>query len=124
MPELSSSNLTFAEYEEDTSTVLIGFSRGHLYEYYEVPRRVFDELISAPSHGQYFLANLYYGYDRNLLGQWRRTGKGITYDEVSGERRRNVPITGRLAAVGKVAAVAAGIAAAGVTAISKASEKK
>ncbi len=79
---LQSTNLAWMD--RKGTTLILGFARGHVYEYYDVPKWVDEELLSAPSQGQYFKQNLYYGYKRNFLGQWRSTAKGVTYDEVSG----------------------------------------
>lgn len=81
--DLSSSNLDWLKYDPLSSTLTIGFHQDfRVYEYYDVPEWVVDGLLSASSQGGYFRANLYYGYKRNRLGQWRHTDKGVHYDEV------------------------------------------
>ena len=80
---LNSSNLAWCEYDGDSKTLTIGFHQENaVYEYYDVPEWVVDEMIDSPSQGSYFRANLYWGYKRNLLGQWRHTDKGVHYDRV------------------------------------------
>lgn len=82
---LQSSNLAWATYDDDDSRLIIGFHLDNrVYEYYEVPRWIFEGLMTAGSAGQYFRENLYYGYRRNARGQWRQRAKGITYDEITG----------------------------------------
>lgn len=81
MQRLNSTNLAWMHREE--STLVIGFHQdSRVYEYYDVPKWIDQELQDAPSQGSYFRQNLYYGYKRNFLGQWRHTEKGITYDEI------------------------------------------
>lgn len=55
MPEiLNSKHLKSADYDDDTETLLIGFTSGHNYEYENVPREVYDELMESPTPGDYF----------------------------------------------------------------------
>lgn len=83
--QLQSSNLAWCDYKSKTQTLIIGFHQDfRVYAYYGVPEWVFLELVSAPSAGQYHRAKLYFGYKRNALGQWRRTEKGVEYDEITG----------------------------------------
>lgn len=49
---VSSSNVNSVGYDEDTSTLEIEFHNG-TYHYYDVPRNVFEELISSSSVGSY-----------------------------------------------------------------------
>lgn len=51
---VSSSNLESVGYEEETQTLEIEFNKGGVYRYFEVPKKVYLELISASSHGAYF----------------------------------------------------------------------
>lgn len=81
---LSSTNLAWCEYHSKQKRLVIGFNLdGRVYEYYDVPAWVFQELLDAPSAGQYHRATLYFGYKRNALGQWRHTDKGVDYDEIT-----------------------------------------
>jgi len=49
-----SSNLAEVGYDEETATLEILFSEGSLYQYFDVPRRVYESLLNAPSVGSYF----------------------------------------------------------------------
>ncbi|MBO7924413.1 KTSC domain-containing protein [Alteromonas sp. K632G] len=49
---VSSSNVNSVGYDEDTSTLEIEFYSG-TYHYYDVPRHVFEELVSSSSVGSY-----------------------------------------------------------------------
>lgn len=52
MVPVQSSDLASVGYENGTLRIL--FNSGGLYEYYNVPERVFKELLSASSHGKFF----------------------------------------------------------------------
>lgn len=51
---VSSSNLARVRYDEDTNTLEIEFHGGNQYQYFDVPKRIYEELISAASKGGYF----------------------------------------------------------------------
>ena len=63
---VSSSNLAAVGYEAMTQTLEVEFHGGQVYQYYGVPKQMFDELMQAPSAGKFF--NLYiregYAYSR------------------------------------------------------------
>jgi hypothetical protein len=50
---VSSSNLVSVGYDESTSTLEIEFNSG-VYQYYNVPVSIHEELMGAGSHGVYF----------------------------------------------------------------------
>jgi hypothetical protein len=56
MIPVSSSNLSAVGYEN--GILYIRFHGGSLYCYYDVPEYVYQELMSAPSHGNYFAAHI------------------------------------------------------------------
>ena len=41
-------------YDEQTRTLQIEFTTGRVYRYFRVPERTYEELIHAPSQGEYF----------------------------------------------------------------------
>ena len=51
---VSSSNIESVGYEEDSQTLGVCFKGGGEYHYLEVPRRVYDDLLSASSVGRFF----------------------------------------------------------------------
>lgn len=61
MIPVSSSNITSIGYEGTTLRVL--FHNNRLYEYYNVPSSVYNELMSAPSHGSYLARHIKGVYD-------------------------------------------------------------
>jgi KTSC domain len=56
MPRLkiSSSVIAAVEYDEERETLDVEFRNGRRYVYRRVPRQVYDELLAAPSKGQFF----------------------------------------------------------------------
>jgi hypothetical protein len=55
---VSSEAISSVGYESVTSSLEIEFVGGGVYCYYEVPRAVYEELMSADSHGKYFMAHI------------------------------------------------------------------
>ena len=53
-----SSNIKSVGYDEDTETLEVEFKKGALYQYDSVPAEVHQSLMSAPSVGKYFSANV------------------------------------------------------------------
>ena len=50
---VNSSNLCCIAYDQPNMTLTIQFRDGSTYDYFNVPRFVFDELLNAPSKGRY-----------------------------------------------------------------------
>jgi len=51
---VSSSNIASVGYDDQTSTLEVEFHSGHVYQYFDVPKSIYDGLLSAGSVGQYF----------------------------------------------------------------------
>jgi hypothetical protein len=51
---VDSTNLYRVRYEESTNTLEIEFHGGRVYQYFDVPSQVFEELIRADSKGTFF----------------------------------------------------------------------
>ena len=51
---LPSATLTSAAYDAPHSILLLEFRTGATYQYFQVPPAIYQELLSAPSKGQYF----------------------------------------------------------------------
>ena len=49
-----SSNLKSVGYDEKSKILEIEFLNGGLYRYFNVPQNIFEGLINASSHGQFF----------------------------------------------------------------------
>ena len=63
---VESSSLASVGYDTDNKILEIEFNHGGVYQYFDVPQDVYDELMSADSHGKYFVHNIKdeYEYDR------------------------------------------------------------
>lgn len=55
---VSSSNITSIGYDLDSETLEIEFHNGGVYQYFDVPKGVYDELMDAGSHGSYLASNI------------------------------------------------------------------
>ena len=55
---VSSSNLNSVGYDEQSMTLEVEFKDGTLYQYFDVPTAVHQELLGAGSVGQYFAQNI------------------------------------------------------------------
>ncbi|MEG6521119.1 KTSC domain-containing protein [Desulfotomaculum sp. 1211_IL3151] len=51
---VTSSNISSIGYDTTTNTLVIKFHSGGLYQYSDVPATIYQGLMSASSHGQYF----------------------------------------------------------------------
>ena len=58
MIPVTSSNLASVGYDEDSLTLRVEFLNGTLYDYYNVPKEVFLDLLNATSKGQFFNQNI------------------------------------------------------------------
>lgn len=59
---VESSNLASVGYDADNKILEIEFNHGGVYQYFDVPQDVYDELMSADSHGKYFVHNIKNNY--------------------------------------------------------------
>ena len=55
---LDSSILSEARYDPFMEVMTIQFKNDSVYEYIEVPKETYEELVSAPSAGKYFHLNV------------------------------------------------------------------
>lgn len=51
---VSSSSILSIGYDSSSQTLEVEFQSSFVYQYYNVPQHVFDELIASPSKGQFF----------------------------------------------------------------------
>ena len=56
--QVASSNIASIGYDPDTNTLEIEFLNGSVYQYYDVPEHIYDEIMSASSHGSYLATNI------------------------------------------------------------------
>lgn len=55
---VSSDNISRVRYDEESLTLEIEFNNGRVYQFLDVPTQVFDSLMAADSHGQFFHAQI------------------------------------------------------------------
>ncbi|MDO8899597.1 MAG: KTSC domain-containing protein [Bacteroidales bacterium] len=60
---VESSNLASVGYDEEKQILEVQFNHGGIYQYFEVPKNVYEELMNADSHGVYFSANIRNDYE-------------------------------------------------------------
>ncbi len=73
---VESSNLKSVGYDPATKTLELEFQNGGVYQYYEVPRDVYDGLMKADSHGRYFISAIKGAYPFAKLSRTRRSPRG------------------------------------------------
>jgi len=59
---VDSSNLVDIGYDPSSMTLEVGFKNGTLYQYFDVPETVYQQLMQAESHGTFFNANVRNSY--------------------------------------------------------------
>jgi len=55
---VDSSNIATIGYDVDSETLEIEFIRGGVYQYFDVPAQIYEDLLSADSAGQYLNAHV------------------------------------------------------------------
>ena len=65
---VSSSTVISIGYDVRTQTLEIEFGSGRVYQYYGVPDRVYDEIMQAPSKGQFFNTYIKNAYAFSRVG--------------------------------------------------------
>lgn len=45
-------------YDEETLTLEVEFVEGGIYQYFGVPKEIYEELLNAESKGQYYVENI------------------------------------------------------------------
>lgn len=51
---VDSRNLSRVRYDENSNTLEIEFQGGNVYQYFDVPKSIFDELLVTGSKGKFF----------------------------------------------------------------------
>jgi len=62
MTPVESKNLSYVGYDEDKNALMIEFTRGPVYIYYEVPKNVYEVMMSTASLDDYFNENIKNSY--------------------------------------------------------------
>lgn len=55
---VASSNLASVGYDEKSQTLEVEFQDGSVYQYYNVPKTIYDQLMAESSKGKYLAANI------------------------------------------------------------------
>jgi len=50
-----SSNIVSVGYDPQSETLEVEFQNGAVYQYYNVPKRIYEALMAAPSKGQFLV---------------------------------------------------------------------
>jgi uncharacterized protein len=63
---VESSNIESIGYDSMSQTLEIEFLNGSIYQYFDIPQHIYQELIDADSHGKYLAANIkgHYRYSK------------------------------------------------------------
>jgi len=64
---LASSNIASVGYDKQKMILEVEFHNGAIYQYFNVPEKVYTELINAPSHGAYFFNEVKDGFSYNKI---------------------------------------------------------
>ena len=65
--QVESSNLASIGYDVNSEILEVEFKHGGVYQYSDVPEKVYEELMNADSHGVYFSANIRNEYEYKKL---------------------------------------------------------
>jgi hypothetical protein len=60
--EVTSSNIDSIGYNSEEQILEVCFHNRNIYRYFNVPQHIYDNLMSAASHGKYFNANIRNSY--------------------------------------------------------------
>jgi hypothetical protein len=55
---VNSSSLAAVGYDAESQVLAVKFRHGGIYEYFDVPKRAYKELMTASSLGEYFARNI------------------------------------------------------------------
>lgn len=65
---VSSSNVSAIGYDEPSQTLEVEFQNGSIYQYYNVPGHIFEELLAAPSKGQFLNYQIKHSFPYTRVG--------------------------------------------------------
>lgn len=55
---VTSSNIASIGYDANSQTLEVEFLNGGVYQYFDVSKHIYDELMNANSHGKYLARNI------------------------------------------------------------------
>lgn len=56
--DVSSSTITRVGYDSSSMTLAVEFRNGSVYEYFEIPSNIFEDLVNAASVGRYLAQHI------------------------------------------------------------------
>ena len=65
---VASSNTASIGYDPDSETLEVEFTSGSVYQYFNVPSGLYDQLMAAPSKGQFLNVYIRNGYPYSRVG--------------------------------------------------------
>jgi hypothetical protein len=65
---VSSTNVASVGYDEATETLEVEFTNGAVYQYFNVGSNLYDELMAAPSKGQFLNTYIRNSYPYSRVG--------------------------------------------------------
>ncbi|OWQ47196.1 KTSC domain-containing protein [Roseateles noduli] len=65
---VASSNIASVGYDEPSQTLEVEFTSGAVYQYYNVPQPVYEQLMQAASKGQYLAYQIKNVYPYSRVG--------------------------------------------------------
>lgn len=65
---VASSNIESVGYDAPSETLEVEFHGGTIYQYYNVPEGLYDQLMAAPSKGQFFNTYIKNSYPYSRVG--------------------------------------------------------
>jgi len=65
---VASSNIASIGYDADTDTLEVEFLSGAIYQYYNVPQNMYDQLIQAGSKGRFLNTYIKNAYPYSRVG--------------------------------------------------------
>jgi hypothetical protein len=66
---VSSSDIESIGYDEGTQTLEIEFKRGSAYQYFAVPREVYEAMMASSSCGKFFYSNIKDNYSSSKVSR-------------------------------------------------------
>ena len=65
---VASSNISSVGYDSETETLEVEFWSGSIYQYYNVPERVYEELMKSSSKGKFLHFQIKNAYPYSRVG--------------------------------------------------------
>lgn len=65
---VASSNVISVGYDESSQTLEVEFHSGSIYQYYNVSKNIYDEMMKAPSKGQFLSNQIKNAYPYSRVG--------------------------------------------------------